>query len=391
MGWFEDTIDNVIFGGAGQRNEAREDAYNANKKHNQDVADLTNKYNTEAAQAEHADYLKMRDFTHEIAMENHGYQVQLQDFDHLGALQAANKSLELGIEQVDLNRQAYNLGVKSEKRVLREQFLQSQYQQKQNFDALKQVYADAKLNRKEQYTQLRGIKDRQFFGSLSIENEMDSARTQTALQKQTAQINSLVAQGSSQLGQAGRSTQKAQQSNKAALHRGLLALNDQLSGRLRTAAIQLAELKSGTELAEIGVGINLKRIDNAIKNAESDAKFNNDVINSNLKSAIKQAKVDMKQLALQHDVANKNVVAGLISKPAQLPYPPVPKLPPERTYIPPMKVLPGFVAEPEKENMFTAAVDTIGGYVSTATSIATGYSAGKDAGWWGQQQQQPPT
>ena len=53
---------------------------------------------------------------------------------------------------------------------------------------------------------------------------MERMQSQTGLQKESAMVESLVAQGATQAsGQAGKSTAKTQQSNMAALHRHLMA------------------------------------------------------------------------------------------------------------------------------------------------------------------------
>ena len=53
-------------------------------------------------------------------------------------------------------------------------------------------------------------------------------------------IDSLVAQGTAQLGQAGKSTAKGVQANMAALQRSLMALDTEMSGRRVSAHLQMA-------------------------------------------------------------------------------------------------------------------------------------------------------
>ena len=154
--------------------------------------------------------------------------------------------------------------------------------------------------------QLGGIKDKERFGIANVVNELKVQETQNALQKESSMIDSLVARGTAQLGQAGKSSAKGVQANMAALQRSLMALDTEMSGRRVSAHLQMAELQADASLAEASVGLNLERIDNAIENAEGEAAANLEVQRANMKSKISQTERNMKQISLERKFADVN-------------------------------------------------------------------------------------
>lgn len=363
----------ILTGGASSRNETRRKNEEAAKKHQGKIAKIQNKHNRKLDKADKENYYAMRDHTHKTNMLNWQRGKQIQDYEYASQLKQYQKSQEIGQAQLGLNAQAEALGFDAEKAAIEETLIQAEFQHQASMSALQQTYDDMNFQRREQGLQLMGIKNQATFGAMSIQNEMDRMQSQTFLQKESAMVESLVAQGVAQAsGQAGKSTAKTQQSNMANLHRSLMTLDTELSGKRMAASIQLAEIAADASLQTMGVGLNIERIDKALENSESEAQANLEVLDANMQSAIRQAERNVKQIRLDRQVADLNTRAAMMIKPERLPYEPQPILPPERKFVKRMKVLPGFVPKAQQENLFAAGLNTIGQVVST---VATGVNA----------------
>lgn len=368
MQFFKD----LITTGAYSRNKkAKKNEKKANKQAKK-VAKIQNEHNDKLDEADKANYQAMRDFTHETNVRNWERGKEIQDYQYTAQLNQYYKSQAIGQQQLRLNEQAMDIAIEGERAALNEAFIQQNFQHQESMAALRQTYAEQGINRAEQNIQLAGINNRQQFGAMSIENELKQQREQTGLQKESAMVDSLVAQGTAQLGQAGKSTAKAQQANMASLHRSLMALDTELSGKKVTAAIQMAELNADASLSRMGIGLNLRRIENAIANAESTAQSNIQVLNANMQSLMAQAERNVDQIQLERGIADANTRAAMMIKPQRLSYDPEPELPPERIFVDRMEVVPGFVPEAHQENLWSAGISTVGSVVGT---VATGVGA----------------
>ena len=356
---------------ASESNRKAREAQRAQEKYQAKVAKKTNKYNAKLDAADKANYYAMRDYSYQTSLQNWQRGKEIQDFQYLQTLKQYQKSTALGNAQLGLNAQGEALGFEAEKAALEEFFTQQQFQHRQSMDALKQTYVEQNINRQEQFQTLQGIRSRKEFGGLSFQNTVEQLMTQGALAKESQMVKSLVAQGATQAaGQAGKSTAKTQQSNMAELHRGLMALESELSGKYKQAAIQMTELNADASLREAGVGLNLQRVDAAIQNAETDAKFNLDTMRESMKSAIAQAERNVKQIRLEREVSDINTKAGMMLFPERLPYDPKPQLPPERVFVNRMKAMPGFVPPAQQQSVWAPLVSGIGSAASTLTSAA---------------------
>ena len=368
MQFFKD----LITGGAHSRNKAAKKAEKKQREYNEKIAKLTNEHNDKLDAADKENYHMMRDFSHESNMQNWQRSSEIQDFQYLSQLQQFQKSQAIGNAQMGLNAEAEAQGIQSEQSVIEEAFIQNQFEHDASMGNLKEAYTQGMFDRRDQQIQLRGIKSKQKFGIANLQNELKQQSTQNAMQKESAMIDSLVAQGTAQLGQAGKSTAKGVQANMAALQRSLMALDTEMSGRRVSAHLQMAELQADASLAEASVGINLERIDNAIANAEDTAAGNLEVQRANMKSKIGQAERNIKQISLERNFADVNTKAGMMIFPKRLDYDPVPRKPPERVFVDRMEAIPGFVPPAAKENLWAAGFNTIAGAVGT---VATGVGA----------------
>jgi hypothetical protein len=153
----------------------------------------------------------------------------------------------------------------------------------------------------------------------------------------------------------------------AALQRSLMALDGELSGKNRQAAIQLAELQADTSLELAGVGLNIERIENTISNAEETAAANQEIMRQNMKSTIAQTERNLRQIALDRQFADINTREGMMLFPERLAYDPAPELPPERIFVDRMEAIPGFVPPPVTESRFGGFLGTLGSIASIAT------------------------
>ena len=171
------------------------------------------------------------------------------DLRQLG-LDVASKDLDL--EQIGLDRASKQL----DKKGLGFNLLSKQADRQ----ALGFARLGKGLDRQAQAIQLEGIESKRQFGSQAIQSTIDQLLTQNTLQKEAAMVRSLAALGKAELGQAGKSTAKAQQAVMAELHRGLMAMDVEMSGKHKQAAIQMAELNADASLQKSQVGLNLQRI-----------------------------------------------------------------------------------------------------------------------------------
>ena len=355
---------------ASSSNAAAKKAQKKQEKYQKEIAKLTNKHNDKLDAADKANYYAMRDFNHESAIKIWERNAEIQDFQYLSTLKEWQKSTAIGNAQLGLNAQAASQGIQAEQAAVEEAFIQQQFQHQQSMSELKQTYVEQNFNQQEQFQNLQGIRSRKAFGNLGFQNTVEQLMTQSALAKEAEMVKNLVAEGSIQAaGQAGRSTAKGLQSNMAQLQRGLQALDSEVSGKYKQAAVQLAELNADASLQEAGVGLNLQRIDNAIQNAEDEAYANIEVMNANMKSNIAQTERNIKQISIDRASADINTPATMMREPDRLSYDPAPRLPPEREFVDRMEVIPGYVPPPQQQS---GRAPIFQGFSSATSQVVSG-------------------
>lgn len=379
MQFFKD----LITGGAHSRNKTAKKNEKATRKYNEKIAKLTNKHNDKLDAADEANYYAMRNFQHESNLRNWQRGKEIQAFQYAAQMQQYQKSQAIGNAQLGLNAEAQAQAFDDEKATIEEAFIQQQFQHEASMSDLKEAYTQGMFDKRDQQTQLLGIKSQKRFGMESIQNELNQQVKQTALQKESAMVESLAAAGTTQLRQAGKSKGKALQANMSALQRGLMALNTEMSGRRLSASIQMAELQTDASLQEMSVGINLERIDNSIANAEAGAEANLKVMRANMESKINQSERNLKQISLERSFADLNTRAGMMIKPARLPYDPKPRLSPERVFVDRMEAIPGFTPKAQQENLWAAGFNTVAGVVGTVAAGVSAVNAVNQAGGLG--------
>lgn len=380
-------------------------------QHAYDVAIATNAYLTQQDANDQANYQLERDFAYKSLMKDWRYGKRLHKFEQLNQMQEWRKNRRLGRRQLKLNAKAEQYAIEAEQGAIADAFLQHQFQSVANGAALQQTMFEAQmaaqgaalsLNKslfdaaiatktaksnldksmfegqiaiKQQGIRLEGIKDRQAYGQLAVQENINQLMEQNALQKETAMVDGLLAQGRAELAQAGKSREKGLLSNTLALGRSLRALDSELSGRYKQAAIQMAELNADSSLQIASVGLEGKRtrgmmefaqqeyaltsqqiagnvdfaqqeyaltqerIGGMISFAQDEYAFNSLVLEANLSSSISQANRNIKDIMLDRKFADLDVEANMYDKPSKLPYQPKPILPPERIFLERMQLV----------------------------------------------------
>lgn len=360
-----------IFGSssASKSNRDAKKAQKKQEKHNKKVAKLTNKYNDKLDKADVANYEAMREYSHETSLQNWQRGAEIQDYQYLGKLKEYEKSINISRDQLALNVTSAGQAIQSEEAAVADMFLQQQFQRESSLAALKGAYTEGNLNRREQGVTMLGIESKQRLGTASINNSIDQLMKEGSFAKTNALVEGLINEGRAAMGQAGQSKAKRQQSASAALHRGLMALETELTGKRKQAGIELAQLSAETSLAKTGVGLNLERIENSIDAAEADAEYNNRVMTANMKSFISQTERNIKDIQLQKQVADLNVRESTMIKPERLSYEPVPTLPPERIFVDRMEAIPGFVPPAAQQNVWAPLIQGIAKGASIVSGI----------------------
>lgn len=365
--------------GASSASKSNRDAKKAQKKqekHNKKVAKLTNEHNDKLDAADVANYEAMREYSHETSLQNWQRGAEIQDYQYLGKLKEYEKSIGISRDQSALNVTAAGQAIQSEEASVADMFLQQQFDREASLAALKSVYTEGNLNRKEQGVKMLGIQSQQRLGTASINNTIDQLMKGGSFARTNALVEGLINEGRAAMGQAGKSKAKRQQSASAALHRGLMELETELTGKRKQAGIELAQLNAETSLAKTGVGLNLERIANSISAAEADAEFNNRVMTANMKSFISQTERNIKDIQLQKQVADLNVRASTMIKPERLSYDPVPELPPERIFVERMEAIPGFVPQAAQQNVWAPLIQGIAKGASALSGMNFGGGGG---------------
>ena len=339
------------------------------KKHNKKVAKLTNEYNEKRDEVDQANYHAMRDYGYETSIKNWERGKQLQDFAFAQQLRQFAKSNEIAGAQFGLNREAAEQAFEGQIASVEDMFLQNQFQAESSLGALKDVYTQQGFNIRQEHTKLLGIKSKQNLGTASITNQINSLMTAGSLQKQATLVEGLLAEGKASLGQAGGTRIKRKQSTAAALQRGMIGLESELTGKRVQAGIELAQLSAETSLAETGVGLNLEKINSAIESAEGEAEYNGRIMSANMKSYINQTQRNIDELIQQKKYSDINTKASMMLEPEFAGYDPKPEKPPEREFIESMKAIPGFVPPPAQQSTWAPLISGIGSAAGSLSGV----------------------
>ena len=381
-------LDKIVQGITGH-NQAKKNNAAAKKnerklrKHQKKVAKKTNEYNKKRDANDQANYHLMRDYSRETNIKNWRQGKKNTDFAFAQQLRQFAKSNEIAAGQFGLNAQGATEAVERQKASIEDMFIQQQFEGESSLTALKDAYTEQAFNVREENTKLLGIQSKQRLGTAAIQTQIDSLMTAGSFQKQASLVEGLLEEGKASLGQAGKSRTKAKQSTAAALQRGLVGLEAELTGKRKQAGIELAQLNAESSLAITGVGLNLEKINNAIENAESEAEYNGRVMSANMESFISQAERNIDEIVTQKQYADMNTQAQMMLEPEFPGYDPKPTQPPERIFIKSMKAIPGFTPTAARQSTWAPIINAAAGIATDliGMGIGGGFGGGSSGGF----------
>jgi len=377
-----------LFGiGAGAENRRRVKEENKQQKKLNKQAKANYKYELEVFEAGKKDYFAQRDFEFETALKQYDYNVEIQDYSYGQALARYEKDLGIYEAQLGYNEDAFGLAISDQEAALQDLGLQQAFQreaiyadlenelinqgfnretQELKFETIKAGFENELTNlgidKLQQQANLFGIQSNRRIQTESIQTELKNLSNSNSFQKEAEFVKGLQAAGQASLGQAGKSTAKSIASAQAESFRTLTQLKSSLKGSRRSAGVQLLNLNVDSAVRETGVnlninkideatrfarvtsglqtkqvGIDIARIDQAIKVANEEAEFNNRILQANMDSQIAQTERNIQQIELQKLAQDLQAEAQMSIFPEPLPTLPEPQLGPERTFVKPVK------------------------------------------------------
>jgi hypothetical protein len=153
---------------------------------------------------------------------------------------------------------------------------------------------------------------------------LNDAKAEYRFQAQDQLVAQLQAAGKARLGQAGGSLVKRVQSNEAQIGRDLAVMSASLTGEINASHLRLFDIRAGQYSADA------------------------------------------------------NVMAAMMLRPERLPDIPAPTMPPEPTWVEPMKILPGMAAPAQQQSVVAPIFSGISSAASSLASI--NWSSGKGGG-----------
>ncbi len=404
-----------IFGiGAGAENRRRVQEENKQQRKLNKQASANYDYQKEVFKAEKKDYYAQREFQFETALKQYDYNTEIQDYSDGQSLARYEKDLGIYEAQLGYNQDAFGLAIGDQQAALQDFGLQQAFQRESIYADLQNELINQGLNRETQEVRLEtiktgfeneltnlgldklqqqaslfGIQSSQRIGTERIQTELKNLSNANSFEKEVEFVRGLQAAGKASLGQAGKSTAKSIGSAQAESFRTLTQLKSSLKGSRRSAGVQLLNLNVDSAVRETGVnlninkldeatrfarvtsglqtkqvGIDIARIDQAIKFANEEAEFNNRVLKANMDSQIAQTERNIQQIELQKLGQDLQAEAQMSIFPEPLPKLPEPQLGPERTFVKPVKQEAQTVPRGPRRN---ATAELIGGVAQVAT------------------------
>ena len=378
-------IGGAIFGGISSANQAASSNKQAKKnqkkqeKYNKLVANYQNKYNKKFDEVEKENYEKVSQFNYDQAVKNVKYQNTLIDFQHLQALKQYEKSLAIYDTEKGLNKESKKLALENEEQAIADAKKIAENAVEDNKVALKKALLSAGIQKQQQKTALKTIASQEQLSQAKIQQELNQKTEQTALAKQNKVVEGIIQDGKAALTAPGRSGKKAKQAGRAAIALAINALDVELEGTRRRAALGLVEVEKMTGLQSQQVADSIDAIDETIELDFKNYNFNADVIEDNLKSQIEAIKQNVKQIKLDTMVAQLDTKSNMMLYPEKGKYIPIPTPPPAKIFIDKMKAIPGYTPQAMQQSVFGAAVGGALDGASTGLSIAGGIHSVNEA------------
>lgn len=268
----------------------------------------------------------------------------------LGGISAATSVVGgiFGASQADKQNRAQEKAYKEQKKLAEESAdLQNEYNE-EVFEASKKDYY---AQREFQYE--TAVKDWQYRNTIQDYNYLQSVR----------QFSKSVDNYGDQLGFNRIAAQQAYESEQA-------SLNDFLTGQAFDKEGQLIESLQLQGKAQVGQAGRVRN--KAMQSSLAEYGRNMAIMKESLSSTVAQTQRNMKDISMRKYGADLSAKAQLMLKPEILPYAPAPEMGPERTFVEPMEVLPGFTAPPVQQSTMAPLISSFGSAASTLAGINWG-------------------
>jgi len=225
--------------------------------------------------------------------------------------------------------------------------LQNKYN-KEVFEAEKKDYY---AQREFQYE--TAVKDWQFRNTIQDYNYLQSVR----------QFAKSVENYGDQLGFNRIAAQQAYESEQA-------ALNDFLTGQAFDKEGQLIESLQAQGKAQTGQAGRVRN--KAAQSSLAEYGRNMAIMKESLSSTTAQTQRNLRDITIRKYGSDLSAKAQLMVKPDIMPYAPAPEMGPERTFVEPMEVLPGFTAPPVLQSTTAPLISSFGAAAGTLANMNWG-------------------
>jgi len=257
-----------------------------------------------------------------------------------GGISGANAAADANAAAEDAYEEQKELAEESAK-------LQNEYNKKV-FEASKKDYY---AQREFEYES--AIKDWQYRNTIQDYNYLQSVR----------QFSKSVDNYSDQLSFNRIAAQQAYESEQS-------ALNDFLTGQAFDKEGQLIESLQSQGKAQTGQAGRVRG--KAVQSSLAEYGRNMAIMAESLSSTTAQTQRNMRDIAIRKYGSDLSAKAQLMVKPDILPYAPAPEMGPERTFVEPMEVLPGFTAPPVQQSTLAPLISSFGSAAGTLAGINWG-------------------
>lgn len=332
-----------------------------------------NNYNEESHEADIKNYAAMRDYRFDTAVTNWEYGKRIQDQQHAQSLAVYEKSEELFADTEDFNSKSAAAAFQDQAAAIEDLRLSQALQREAMHEDLMGEIKRGGIQKLEQKSKLYGIQSNRRISNESIQQNLNELTKQNTFEKEAKFIEGLQKSGKAALGQAGVSRTKTLQSTAAESFRSLVKLNSELSGARNKAGVELLKVYVDASLGETQVGLNLDTIELGINSAKEEVKYNNKILDANLKSFMSQAGRNSQQILLARRQAQIQAEANRNLFPEKFDYAPEPVKEPERIFVEPMKNVARTVPKgPRVATGVEAAFDIVGEVAEAATMVMGG-------------------
>ena len=293
-------------------------------------------YNKALHNAEKANYFAEREYAYDTAITNWEYGKQIKDYQYAQSLAVYEKSQDIYNKQIGFNQQGQTLAIQDQQASIQDLALSQAFQREAMHADLMTEIKRGGLQKLEQGAKLYGIKSNRRINNESIQQNLNEITKQNTFEKEAKFVEGLRESGKAALGQAGVSRKKALQSTAAQSFRDLVALDSSLSGARNKAAVDLLKTYVDASIGETQVGLNLDMIELGINAAKDEVKYNNKILEANMRSLVGQVGRNINQIKLQRMQADLQAEANLNLFPEEFDYAPEPQMPPEREFVKPV-------------------------------------------------------